>query len=126
MEDVMAQLSEAQAQETWARITARTWEDPAFKQQFLATPKPFLQAAGFEIPETMTIRIVEQGTPEAAAVGVFTLTTDAAGAYTAEILLPKPPSDLGGELSDEVLDHVVGGGTPCCCCCTPCCCSLLA
>jgi len=118
----MVQMSEEQAREKWARITAHTWEDPSFKQQFLSNPRPILREAGFDYPENVNIRIVEEGSPDAADVGRFTLNEDASGSYSLVMRLAKPPQEVGGELSEAELEAVTGGGWSCCsCCCTPCC-----
>jgi len=119
----MVQMSEEQARERWARLTARAWENPAFKQQLLANPRPILKEAGFNYADNVSIRIVEEGTTAAEDVGRFTLNEDSSGIYSLVMRLPKPPQEVGGELSEAELEAVTGGGwSSCSSCCTPCCC----
>lgn len=74
----------------YARIIARAWADPAFKEALLADPTATLAAEGLTLPEGVRFKVVEN------AADVVHL-----------VLPPKP--DL--ELSDDDLDHVTGGLT---------------
>jgi hypothetical protein len=121
---VVQQLSEEQRRERWARLTAHAWEDAAFKQQLLSNPKPILNEAGLAVPENFRVRIVEEGTSEAADVGNYTLTEESPNSFSLVMSIPPKPSDIqSGELSEAELESVAGGvGNICCCCtCCPCC-----
>lgn len=69
------------------QILARCWTDAAFKAQLLADPVAVLTAQGFDLPEGLQIRVLEDS-PELMHWGI-----------------PTRPS----ELSDAALDAVAGG-----------------
>jgi hypothetical protein len=118
---MVQQLSDEQKRERWARLTARAWEDPSFKQQLLSNPKPVLREAGLEVPENFNVRIVEAGSSEASEVGVYTITEESQGVYSLTMRLPDKPAGAG-ELSESELESVSAGSISCCSCtCTPCC-----
>ena len=75
------------------KIIAKAWRDPAFKAELIANPAAALQAEGIEVPEGMTVTVVEN--------------TD----KQFHLVLPPVPTD---ELSDEALDGVAGGLFPTC------------
>jgi hypothetical protein len=121
---VVQQLSDQDRKERWAKITAHSWEDPSFKQQLLSNPKPILAEAGLGVPDNFTVKIVEQGSPEASEVGHYQLTEDERDHYQLVMALPAKPSDVqSGELSESQLEGVTGGDWTlyCCCTCCPCC-----
>src|SRR5262249_35023685 len=70
------------------RVIARAWSDSAFKPQLLTDANAALESMGYEIPDGLTIRVVED-TP-----GVR------------HYVLPQPQSS---ELSDDHLEAVAGG-----------------
>jgi Nitrile hydratase, alpha chain len=47
-------------QKKWARVIAQAWADEEFKAKLLADPAAVLAANGIEIPQGMTIQVVEQ------------------------------------------------------------------
>ena len=71
----------------YQQIIAKCWADEAFKQQLIADPAGTLKQEGIEIPEDMTIQVVEN------TGNVF------------HLVIPPPPE----ELSDDDLDGVAGG-----------------
>jgi hypothetical protein len=76
----------------WARVVAKTWTDPAFKQQLLESPAAVLGAEGLPLLHDVEIRIVS-----------------GEGRFTMEIPLPDRPIDLDGELIDDLLEDLEGG-----------------
>ena len=75
----------------YQQIIAKCWADEAFKQQLIADPAGTLKQEGMEIPEGMTIQVVEN------TGNVF------------HFVIPPPPADL----SDDELDGAVGGSAYC-------------
>ena len=73
----------------YAKVIARAWVDEEFKKRLLAEPATVLAENGIEIPEGMTVKLVERKENEILLV------------------LPHRPSL---ELSDEDLENVAGGG----------------
>ncbi len=74
----------------YAKIIAKAWVDEDFKKRLLADPASVLAENGIEIPEGMTVRVVEGNENE--------------------ILVPIPPRPPeNAELSDEDLEKVAGG-----------------
>lgn len=77
-----------------ARIIKHSWDDPAFRKEFLADPKAtiakYTGIAAADLPEV----VVHE---------------EAAGSW--HIVLPAKPADAQ-ELSDEDLEKVAGGTTP--------------
>ena len=72
------------------RIISRCWEDDALKERLLADPAATLTAEGLEIPEGVTVNVVED-TPQ-----VRTL------------VIPAAPAMM----QDEELDEVAAGLYP--------------
>ncbi len=72
------------------KAIARAWTDPAYKAKLLSDPHAALAEAGVEIPEGVTVRIVEN-------------TAD-----TSHIVLPVAPANAT-ELSDEEMEKRAGG-----------------
>ena len=70
-----------------SQILAKCWSDESFKQKLMADPMGTLKAEGGEMPEGLTINVVENTDK------VFNL------------VIPAKPTDL----SDEDLDKVAGG-----------------
>ena len=71
-----------------ADVFARTMTDPEFKAQFIADPAAVLSAAGVEVPEGLTIKVVENSST------------------TFHVVLPDPEA-----VSDELLAAASGGST---------------
>ena len=71
-----------------ADVYARTMTDPEFKAQFIADPAAVLTAAGVEVPEGLTIKVVENSST------------------TFHVVLPDPEA-----VSDELLAAASGGST---------------
>ena len=71
-----------------ADVFARTMTDPEFKAQFIADPAAVLSAAGAEVPEGLTIKVVENSST------------------TFHVVLPDPEA-----VSDELLAAASGGST---------------
>ncbi len=72
----------------YGKIIAKAWRDPAFKAALIANPAAALKAEGIDVPDGMTVTVVEN--------------TD----KQFHLVLPPVPTD---ELSDEALDAVAGG-----------------
>ncbi len=83
-----------------AKLTARAWEDPAFKALLLANPKAAAAQAGVALPGDAELKVVEEGSgvPVADKPGVHTL------------VLPASKAAEEFELSDEELEGVAGAG----------------
>ena len=71
-----------------ADVYARTMTDPEFKAQFIADPAAVLSAAGVEVPEGLTIKVVENSST------------------TFHVVLPDPEA-----ITDELLAAASGGST---------------
>ena len=71
-----------------ADVFARTMTDPEFKAQFIADPAAVLSAAGAEVPEGLTIKVVENSST------------------TFHVVLPDPEA-----MTDELLAAASGGST---------------
>ena len=71
-----------------ADVYARTMTDPEFKAQFIADPAAVLTAAGVEVPEGLTIKVVENSSS------------------TFHVVLPDPEA-----VTDELLAAASGGSS---------------
>jgi hypothetical protein len=71
-----------------ADVYARTMTDPEFKAQFIADPAAVLSAAGVEVPEGLTIKVLENSST------------------TVHVILPDPEA-----MTDELLAAASGGST---------------
>jgi hypothetical protein len=71
-----------------ADVFARTMTDPEFKAQFIADPAAVLSAAGVEVPEGLTIKVLENSST------------------TVHVILPDPEA-----MTDELLAAASGGST---------------
>lgn len=72
----------------YAKVIARAWVDEEFRKKLLAEPATVLAENGVEIPEGVTVKVVER--------------------KENEVLLPLPYRPTS-ELSDEDLEKVAGG-----------------
>ena len=72
----------------WGKLVAQSWEDSSLRQRLLDEPEAVLAEHGAEIPEDMSVKVVENS------------------ANTLYLPLPLGPD---AELSDKELDAVVGG-----------------
>ena len=70
------------------RIIAKCWEDEAFKAKLLADPAATLETEGVEVPEGVTVNVVEDT------------------AQVHNLVIPAPP----GRLADELLESMAAGG----------------
>jgi Nitrile hydratase, alpha chain len=86
----MLQEQRSQAAERYARVVAKAWADPAFKQRLVADPLAVLQEHGLPVPAGLAARVVEN-------------TTD-----TVYLVLPARPR---GELSAKEVGRVTGEET---------------
>ncbi len=73
-----------------AKAIARAWADAAYKAKLLSDPHAALAEAGVEIPEGVTVKVVEN-------------TAD-----NVHLVLPAMPANVG-ELSDDEQEKLVGG-----------------
>ena len=71
-----------------ADVFARAMTDPEFKAQFVADPAAVLSAAGVEVPEGLTIKVVENSST------------------TFHVVLPDPEA-----MTDELLAAASGGSS---------------
>jgi hypothetical protein len=71
-----------------AKVVARALSDSAFKAQLLNEPAAALAAAGVDLPEGVTVKVVEN------TESLF------------HLVLPRRPD---GELDDAALDKIAGG-----------------
>jgi hypothetical protein len=69
------------------QIVAKCWADDSFKQQLIAKPMATLKAEGVELPEGLSVKVLDN------LADVF------------HLVIPTKPT----ELSDEDLDVVSGG-----------------
>ena len=77
------------------QLIKRAWSDPAFAQQLTENPRQAVeQALGVELPESITIQVMQE-TPT-----------------TLYLVIPPQPDTLpAGELTDADLAAVAGGGS---------------
>ncbi|WOJ93370.1 NHLP leader peptide family RiPP precursor [Congregibacter variabilis] len=85
-------MSQEQANELFSQVVAKCWADDDYKQKLINDPAAVLKAEGVEMPEGVSLRVVE----------------DSEQLHT--IVLPAKPTSL----SDDDLDNVAGG-----LCCLP-------
>lgn len=74
----------------WGKIVAQCWNDDRYKARLLSDPRATLAEAGYELPEGMTVSIVEQP-PNHLQLG-----------------LPPRPASFDGKLGDEMLEVAAG------------------
>jgi hypothetical protein len=72
---------------TWGKLIGKAWLDELFKKRLLDDPAAVLKEHGIAIPETMTIKVLEDS------------------ARLIHLILPERPR----ELSDLELEQVAGG-----------------
>ena len=75
---------------TLTDLFAACWKDDALKARFMADPKAVLAERGFDVPDDMTVKVLENND------------------NTAHITLPMPPKGHA-ELTDEQLSLASGG-----------------
>jgi len=71
-----------------SRVIGQAMSDPAFRKRLLADPAGTLRGAGVEVPEGVTIEVVEDT------------------ATQVHLVLPNP---VGGSVTEAELERVVGG-----------------
>jgi hypothetical protein len=76
------------AENPMQKIIARCWEDEEFKKRLMADPAKILDAEGVNIPDGVSIRVVED--------------TD----QVRTLIIPPAPS----RLDDDQLNGIAGGG----------------
>lgn len=75
----------------WAKIVARAWKEPAFKQKLLKDPKAVLKEYKIDLPAT-TKTIVHTNEKN-----------------TIHLTLPEMPSNVSGAVSEEELRKIAAG-----------------
>jgi hypothetical protein len=80
-------MKQDQQENAMSQIVAKCWADETFKQQLIADPKATLAAAGYPVPEHISINVVEN-----------------TNTYLT-VVIPINPQTL----SDQELDNVAGG-----------------
>lgn len=73
-----------------AKIIAHAWKDPRFKEKLMKNPRAAMKEMGFEVPENIQVRVVE----------------DKADSFT--FILPTPKAEMK-ELSEQELEKLAGG-----------------
>jgi hypothetical protein len=73
----------------WAKIVAKAWADDDFKARLLSDPVSVLRAEGVDVPEGMTLKVVEN--------------TDAA----THIVIPAKPEGGKAETLDVRVQYLV-------------------
>jgi hypothetical protein len=85
----------SEERKAWGKVVAKAWNDPQFKAQLLANPKPVLAQNGVKIPDNVEVKIED-------------------GGNTLTLPLPKKPAQqLGG--GEEGMDDVIGYSSSGCC-----------
>jgi len=84
---------------SFAKVIAKSWNDPAYKARLMSDPKAVLAESGVAVPEGVNVNVYESTQQN----------------WTLVI----PPAPASGELSDEALGGAAGGLSLCiaCCCC---------
>lgn len=77
--------------ETRAKVIAKAWKDPNFKQKLLKDPKVALKEMGYVAPENVKVKCIEESKT------------------TLTFVLPAAPADVN-QLSEKELSKVAGGG----------------
>jgi len=77
------------SQDKLQELFARCWKDEAFKKRFMSEPAAVLDEEGFDVPEGIKVKVLENSPGEM------------------NIVLPVNPDSL--ELSDSEMDQVAGG-----------------
>ena len=75
-----------------AKIIARAWKDPRFKEKLLKNPKAAFAEMGLDLPENVQLKVVEDQTNSVTFV-----------------LPPVPSSAKSQELSDQELAKLAAG-----------------
>jgi len=94
----MSNAQQEAAQQAYAAVVTRAWEDPTFKKRLMSDPQQAIESikgSAVNIPAGKEIKVVDQ--------------TDDKYIY---ITIPKRPEMQEMELSDEQLDLVSGGRVP--------------
>jgi Nitrile hydratase, alpha chain len=72
------------------RLIAKAWQDPAFKQELISSPKDTIAKEGISLPNTIEVRVVEEN------------------ANTLYFVIPAQPNSTE-ELSEAELEAIAGG-----------------
>lgn len=73
---------------TWKKIILALWDEPDLKQSLLENPEETLSKLGFKTPHNQSVKVHENTQ------------------NTLHLVIPQKPE---GELTDEVLSHIVAG-----------------
>jgi hypothetical protein len=84
-------MSPEEQSKKMGQIVAKSWADDSFKQQLLADPMASLKAEGVELPEGLSVKVLDN------TADIF------------HLVIPSKPTDM----SDEDLDAVSGGNCAC-------------
>ena len=77
-----------ESEKAWGKVVAKAWSDELFKKRLLADPKTVLKEHGIEVPETTTVKVVEDSDT------------------SVTLILPPPPAE---ELTEDELKQVAAG-----------------
>ncbi len=80
----------------YAKVIAQAWVDDQFKAKLLADPAAVLAENGIEVPEGMTVKVVEQKENEI------------------NIPLPAKPPNVEGSAMEELHERVQAAMPGCC------------
>ena len=87
----MVSKKEEDFHKKWAKVIAKAWSDPIFKEKLLKNPQQILKEFDIIAPACAQIKIIEESD------GVF------------QLILPKKPSSA---LSEEELHKIAAAGIP--------------
>lgn len=107
------QLDSDQFTKTWAKILAKSWSDPSFRESVQHSTTQVLRDYGVDIPTGMTFSVGPIGTTNASSVMVLPFPEQPQHLDMLEDSPPPPPcchhnGGGGGSSSSSLV---------CCCCC---------
>lgn len=115
----------------YAKVMARTWEDPKYLDRLTTQPTETLAESGISVREGSKVNIIRlEVTGEGRISDQVALWEKGEETGVYQLLVPTKPADFDPEsypLTDTQLEAVTGGlksaGDNCCCCCPCCCCT---